>query len=242
MKLTFTKQILDLINELECDARAIVGDDCIWIDYAKKLRHLVQYDVEENKDYKNIFDEPTEPHYDVVRIDSVDAGPRHAKQRVDTMFNTAQCRIIAQRILNGEIHQKSDGYLALSGKNKAMVCNIKGSYTSNDPRGYRVMKPENAICTPDEIAAIDEHFNSAKICLTIKGDFYNVFEQTFIAELKLKGLIDRYNTHWQALSPVERNRIHARAASLKNGSIKPVDHALVDTKRIYDFFDLEVYD
>jgi hypothetical protein len=238
----FKTQILQLLTQLETEATHEIGPDCKWIDYAKQIRYLMEYDsvvtpeptIPDEPDMLTVFDEPdTQPReHDRTRLERAPRGGRHADQlNTEIIFNGKQHRLIAQRLISNPSLRRSDGYLVLSTKEKSRI----GSNACYISSGKRPIKPESELCTPDEIAEVDLHFECTKLCLTAKGDYFNNYEQTYIAQLRIANRITRDNYYWTALSYAERTRINAKAYLIKHGKLKP-STVTVDTDRILEYF------
>lgn len=238
----FKTQILQLLTQLETEAAHEIGPDCKWIDYAKQIRYLMEYDsvvtpeptIPDEPDMLTVFDEPdTQPRErDRTRLEKAPRAHRHAGQlNTETVFNSNQQRLIAQRLLNNPSLRRSDGYLILSSKEKNRINN----HAYYIKLGKLTTRPESELCTPDEIAEIDLHFECTKLCLTAKGDYFNNYEQTYIAQLRVANRITRDNYYWSALSNAERTRINAKASLIRHGKLKP-NTDTVDTDRILEYF------
>ena len=260
--------IFTVVEALEANARLDFGDDSKYVRYAVQIRDLLRAPNREVtrkepvemtpnefvEDLSKIFDEDTTIDADMQICDpseppaktsvrandckAIDTDRQHihtASMLEDERFRPRQLRVIAQRILNEPLYAKLDGYLVLCTEEKRRVNVYKAQLRS----GRLLVKPETDICTPDEIADIDLHFECTTISLKRKGNVFDSHEHVFIAQHLYGKYINRDTAGWQVLSPRERMSITACYANLKRGKRLPIDPRLVNAERICWHFDLD---
>lgn len=233
--------ILTIVDALESTARLEFGDESKYVRYATQIRDLLTPIKQASKDNLTIFDDcmdnvltKTAMHTNSAQIDTDKHHIHCASQLMNEIFNAHQQRVIAQRIINNSLLAKTDGYCILS-KNEKRLINIAKSQIK---RGLLKMKNENEICTSDELAEIDLHFECTKIPRKRAGFTFNPSEHTFIAEY-IKPHIDNRNHMWQSLTQNERNAISAKMSLIKIRKLKSIDLRTIDAEKLCDFFDLD---